>query len=416
LAETANPARVWVTGIGAVTPFGWGLEAFRRGLFEGRTALRPLGLFRTERHRTRVAGEVPDGVGEALSGLRPKERARLSRSDGFALAAAREAAAMARIGEAPGAGVFLGSSTGGLLEGERVFHDLRERPGARLAASRLATHQPDGPAATIARAFAVTGPVVALSSACSAAGMAIEAALRSLREREVELAFAGGADALNELTYAGFNALRAVDEGPCRPFRAGRTGLSLGEGAGMLILESERHARARGAEPLAELLGAGSSCDATHMTAPDAHGEGLALAVEKALADAGIGAEEIDVIDAHGTGTPLNDLAEWRGLERVLGPRVAAIPMLATKGAVGHLLGACAGVEAAGVVLALATGSLPPTQRSGAVDPECPARLVLDGPLALAYPARVLSINLAFGGANVALVLRAEKRSPRFLA
>jgi len=353
---------------------------------------------------------VPAGIDAALACLPPKKRARLSRTDGFALAAAREATLSAHVDLAQEeAGLFLGSSTGGMLEGEGFFDDLRTRAGERLAASRIASQQHNGPTDAVARALGIGGPVVTLSSACSAAGMAIEAALRSLRSGETDVALAGGADALCQLTYAGFNSLRAVDEEPCRPFQSGRKGLSLGEGAGMLLLETEAHARARGARPLAELAGAGSSCDAYHMTAPDPSGDGLALAIEKALTDAGIGAAAVDVINAHGTATPLNDVAEWKALARVFGAHLGEITIMPTKSAVGHLLGACGGVEAVAALLALATGSLPPTPIVDEVDPECPARLVTGAPRAISYPATVLSVNLAFGGANVALVFSADE-------
>jgi 3-oxoacyl-[acyl-carrier-protein] synthase II len=392
-----------------VTPFGWGLAAFERGLYAGRSAIEELRLFPTARHRTRIAGEVRGERSENLPDLPPKRRARLSRTDAFALAAAREGLEHARFDRSPSSlGIFVGSSTGGMFEGEAFFDDLRTKRGARLAASRIASQQHNGPTDAVARALGITGPVVTLSSACSAAGMAIEAALRSLRSGECEAALAGGSDALCQLTYAGFNALRAVDEAPCRPFRMGRNGLSIGEGAGFLVLESEDHARARGARMLAELAGAGSSCDAHHMTAPDPEGAGLALAIKKALADAGLEPEDVALINAHGTATPLNDVAEWKGLGRVFGARASSIPVVATKGHVGHLLGACGGVEAVATVLALATGLVSPAAEPGPLDPECPASLVRGEPRALAYPAAALSINLAFGGANVALLFRSH--------
>lgn len=414
-AERSAPrVRVLVTGMGAVTPFGWGLEAFARGLEEGRVAIGPCSLFSTDGHRTRIAGAVPPGIDAVLADLPPKKRARLTRTDGFALAAAREALATGNLD--PGslypraqAGLFLGTSTGGMFEGESFFWALRDGEQRRVAMSRIASEQHNGPTDAVARELRIGGPVVTLSSACSAAGMAIESALRSLRAGETDVALAGGADSLCQLTYAGFNALRAVDEAPCRPFQAGRAGLSLGEGAGLLLLETEAHARARGARVLGELCGAGSSCDAHHMTAPDPSGEGLALAIEKALEDAGIERDEVHVINAHGTATPLNDVAEWRGLYQIFGARLAEIPILATKSAVGHLLGACGGVEAVATLLALTRASLPPMSCAGAIDPDCPARLVTGAPRALAIPANALSVNLAFGGADVALVLRAEQ-------
>ena len=169
----------------------------------------------------------------------------------------------------------------------------------------------------------------------------------------MDIALAGGSDSLCEITYSGFNALRAVDDAPCRPFREGRAGMSIGEGAGVLVLESLAHARARGAEPLAELRGSGASCDASHMTAPHPEGAGAALALARAFADARLDPDEVDFINAHGTGTPLNDVAEFAAFKAALGPRASEVPLTSTKGVVGHLLGSSGAIEAIATVLGL---------------------------------------------------------------
>jgi 3-oxoacyl-[acyl-carrier-protein] synthase II len=400
--------RVVVTGLGAVTPFGWGVEAFEHGLFHGRPAIDELQQLPSAGHRTSIGGEVRAEDTE-LADLAPRPRSRLTRTDGFAVYAAREALAHAGLDHAPAsAGVFVGTSTGGMLEGEHFFSDLRADGSRRMAMSRLAAQQQNGPTDAVARTLGLGGPSVTLSSACSAATMALEAALESLRAGETDVALAGGADALCQLTYAGFNSLRAVDEASCRPFQADRAGLSLGEGAGILVLETEAHARARGATILAELAGAGSSCDAHHMTAPDPSGAGLALAIRKALGDAGLGADGVDVINAHGTATPLNDAAEWSSLALVFGARASEIPLMTTKAFIGHLLGACGGAEAVASVLALTQRRVPVTPGEGAVDPECPARLVRGAPESVSRAETVLSVNLAFGGANAAALFRRE--------
>jgi 3-oxoacyl-[acyl-carrier-protein] synthase II len=217
---------------------------------------------------------------------------------------------------------------------------------------------------------------------------------------------AGGADGLCRLTYSGFNALRAVDELPAQPFRADRRGLSLGEGSGILVLETAASAARRGGRALAVLAGAGSSCDAYHMTAPEPTGAGAALAMRRALADAGLAPDEIDFVNAHGTGTPHNDEAEWRALVAVFGERARTIPLTSTKGCVGHALGACGGLEALVTVLGLREGIVHPTPGGGPVDPALPAALVLGAPLELAGARAALSLNLAFGGANSAVVFK----------
>jgi 3-oxoacyl-[acyl-carrier-protein] synthase II len=295
-----------------------------------------------------------------------------------------------------------------MYEGERFFEDLLARgAGSPRAHLGLLVSQPvSGPGDEVARHLGVTGPVETLSSACSSATLALGAALDALRAGEVEVAIAGGSDSLCQLTYAGFNALRAVAETPCQPFRQGRSGMSVGEGAAVLILESVERALARGAVPLAELAGAGASCDAHHMTAPDPTGQGAAAAVAAALRDAGMEAEDIDFINAHGTGTPLNDAAEWRAFERIFGRRLPGLPLTATKAIVGHLLGSAGAIEAVATVLGLAASEVHPTPGEGPVDPELPVRLVQGEPLALtpASARAAVSTNLAFGGSNAALV------------
>jgi 3-oxoacyl-[acyl-carrier-protein] synthase II len=243
--------------------------------------------------------------------------------------------------------------------------------------------------------------------------MAIEAAVASLRSGEVELVLAGGSDALCELTYGGFNSLRAVDERPTRPFRADREGLSLGEGAGILVLETLESAERRGAPVLVELAGCGSSCDAYHMTAPEPDGAGAARAIQAALAEAGIGSDAVDFVNAHGTGTPHNDNAEWRALMRIFGERAGRVPVTSTKGSVGHLLGACGALEAVATIQCMLEGRVHPTPGEGPVDEECPVDLVLGAPRVLERCDTALSVNFAFGGANSAIVFeRVEESTP----
>ncbi|HEV7668783.1 MAG TPA: beta-ketoacyl-[acyl-carrier-protein] synthase family protein [Thermoanaerobaculia bacterium] len=408
--------RVAVSGVGAVSGLGWGIDALWAGLVAGRAAIGDFGRFDHARHRTHVAAEVPEpdpALAKTLSGRR------LSLADKFALAAAAEALAQAELPSLAGlsVGLYFGSSTGGMWEGEAFFADLLAGE-PHLRASLLATQQPNGPGDAVARRFGIEGPVETVSSACASGALALGAALEAIRSGEVEIAIAGGADSLCQITYAGFNSLRSVDERPCRPFRAGREGLSIGEGAAVLILESERRALARGVKPLAFLAGAGASCDAHHMTAPEPQGIGAAAAIRAALSDAGLTPESIAFVNAHGTGTPLNDAAEWRAFEHALGDRARAIPVTSTKGLVGHLLGSSGAIEAVATVLCLARGQVHPSSCGGEVDPELGIDLVLDAPRPLPPFApdgatistlAALSTSLAFGGANAALVFtRAE--------
>ena len=399
--------RVVITGLGAVSAAGWGVTPLREALRSGRTAIGAFDRFNHAAQRTHVAGQVPPqpapvGVGRKVGWNR------LSNSDRFALFSACEAAEQAGLSlplDAGYAGVFFGSSTGGMLETERYFEELVRDPGCRPQRALLASHLIGAPAETVARHLGVQGPVETISSACASGSLAIEQAFRAVRGSEVDIAFAGGADCLCLTTYSGFNSLRAVDEGPCRPFRADRRGMSLGEGGGVLVLETLEHAVARGACPLAEVLGAGSTCDANHMTAPHPEGQWAALAVERAIEDAGLEPDAIDFVNAHGTGTPLNDAAEWASLQRIFGERARSIPIEATKGVVGHLLGAAGVVAAVSTVLGLLDREVHPTPGGGEIDPALGIDLVLDGPRSIPRMRAAVSASLGFGGANAAIVL-----------
>jgi 3-oxoacyl-(acyl-carrier-protein) synthase len=403
--------RVVVTGLGAVCGLGRGTEALWRGLLGGRTAIRPLGRFDAATHRTRLAAEVP-GVGEDVAA--ESAEGRLSLADRFALAAAAEALAQAGLappGDTAEAGVFFGSSTGGMWESERWYARLLGRESGRPGLGSLVSQQYNGPGDAVARWAGAHGPVETVSSACTSGAVAIAAAADALRAGEVELALAGGSDSLCQLTYAGFNSLRAVDAGPCLPFRTERGGMSLGEGAAVLVLEPLERALERGARPLAELLAGASACDAHHMTAPSPEGSGAVLAIRRALAEAGLAPDDVDFVNAHGTGTPLNDAAEWQALLAALGEHAREVPVAATKGTVGHLLGAAGAIEAAATVLCLVHGRVHGTPAAGDVDPQAPARLVTGEPAALRPGAVGLSLNLAFGGSNSALLFRGPARA-----
>ena len=393
--------------MGAVSACGWGVPALERALHAGHTEIRPLRRFDTTGQRTRVGGEVPP-VPEEVRRAFPEWR-RLSWADRFALAASREAVSGASLPESLEAlevGVFFASSTGGMPEAERWLAQMIRDPVAAHPGA-LGSQQVNGPGDAVARRLRVCGPVETLSSACASGALALGAALSALRRGEVELAVAGGADALCLTTYAGFNALRSVDEAPCRPFRGSRAGLSLGEGAGVLVLETAASARRRGVAALAEVAGAGASCDAYHMTAPHPDGAAAAGAARQALEDAGLTPAAVDFVNAHGTGTPHNDAAEWSALRGLLGERAARVPVEATKALVGHLLGSAGALEAVVTVLGLRAGLLHPVPGEEAVDPDTPVKLVRGGPLALPGARAALSLNLAFGGANAAVVLTA---------
>ena len=409
MASSPANRRVMVTGLGAVSAAGWGVARLREALRAGETLIASFDRLDHSRQRTHLAAQVPALEASARADFATAD---LSLADRFAVAAALEAIADAGLERIPGprTGVFFGSTTGGLYETERYVEAIVERPDRRPPRALLASHSLSAPGEAVARQLGIEGPVETVSSACSSGSLAIEQALRAVRSGEVDIALAGGSDVLCLTTYSGFNALRAVASEPCRPFRASRSGMSLGEGAAVIVLESIEHAHSRRARVWCELVGAGSSCDASHMTAPHPAGVGAAAAIERSLADAGLDASDIDVVNAHATGTPLNDAAETAALALVFGERVKSLPLEATKGLLGHLLGTAGAIEAVAAILGLTAGEVRPTPGGGDVDPALAVRLVHDRPLPI--PLRTaLSISLGFGGANAALVLRCPEEA-----
>lgn len=401
-ARAARGRRVVVTGLGAVTAAGWGVPALHAALRAGTTTIGDFDRFDHAAQRTHVAGQVPPCPRSVRR--RYPHWGRLANSDRFALVAADEAVEQAAL-EIDGdrTGVFFGGSTAGLIETEQYFAELVRDPASRPRRSLLVSHFVGAPAEVVARRFEITGPVDTVSSACASGGLALEQALRALRDGEVDVALAGGADCLCLTTYSGFNSLRAVDAKPCRPFRADRAGLSLGEGGAVLVLETLEHATARGAQPLAELMGAGSTCDAHHMTAPQAMGEWSSTAMQRAIDDAGLDAGEIHFANVHGTGTPLNDAAESAALKRTFPG--GAIPITATKGVVGHLLGAAGLVAAVATILGLIEREVFPTPGGGDPDPALAVDLVLVEARPLPGMRAGISASFGFGGSNAAVIL-----------
>ncbi len=396
--------RVVVTGLGAVTAAGWGVAAFSDAARSGRTAIGPVTRFPHQAHRTHMAGEVPAPPADRRGIARWP---RISYADRFAISAALEAIAQARLPaslDGLSAGVFFGGSTGGLFESERFYEQLTGGSPGEADRRLLASQHLSSPAEAVARRLRVSGPVETISSACASAGLAIGQALQSVRSGEVDVAITGGADALALTTYAGFNALRSVDERPCRPFRADRTGMSLGEGGAVLVFEALDHARARGAVPLAEVMGAGSTCDATHMTAPHEAGVWAAAAMRAAIADARLVPDDVGYVNAHATGTPLNDAAEYAAMRLVFGDRASRIPVEATKALLGHLLGAAGAIEAVSTILCLQNQIIHPTAGQGDVDPTSLVNMASGAPRPAPGLRYGISSSLGFGGANAAVL------------
>ncbi len=388
--------RVAVTGIGVVSALGPDAKSFEAGLRAGRSGIRPLTLFDTAGFRARLAAQAPDPTP-------PVDDARLataSRPDRFGLQAAFEAVAAAGLDAhaLADAAVIFGTGTGGLTSTEAF---VKAGDGD---ASLLIAHQPASVTDLVARHLGVHGPRTTIMTACSSSATAIGYAADRIRLGHVDVALAGGAEGLTRLTYAGFGCLRATAPGdePCRPFDAERKGLTLGEGAAVLVLEDFDRARARGATILAVVAGWGITADAHHMTAPHPEGEGAARAMRMALDDARLSADAIGYINAHGTGTPHNDAAETLAIKSVLGARAPSVPVSSIKSMVGHTLGAAGAIEAAASVLSLARGFLPPTVNLRTPDPAFGLDYV-PGAAREIEVAAILSNSFAFGGNNTVL-------------
>jgi 3-oxoacyl-[acyl-carrier-protein] synthase II len=401
---------VAVTGLGIVCSIGRNRDEVWQSIVEARDGIGRLTRFPGETFPTDIAAEV-DGTLESSIPIDRRELRRLSRTDRLAVVAAAEA-----IGQANGDGsaplavddtaVSTGSSTGGLLEGEAYYFARLIRGRDRTPASPVIQQPTSGPSDAVARLFALGGGVFSNATACASGGAAIGLAADLLRSRRAGAVLAGGSDALCRLTYSGFNVLQAVDSSPCAPFSADRKGITLGEGAGYLVLERLDDAHRRGATVLAELAGYGASCDAHHPTAPIEDGRGAQAAMRQALEEGGAGPLDVDYINAHGTGTLLNDSAESRAIVSAVG---AAVPVSSTKSFFGHTLGASGAVEAVVTVLALMNGLAPPTLRMNRAGHDCLLDYIPHTGRPMTMRA-ALSNTFGFGGSNVSLLFRRAER------
>ena len=301
-------------------------------------------------------------------------------------------------------GVVIGGGAGGMLEAEEAYRQYLQGSGKGVRYSRFSAFCCASSADQIASNLGLMGPKTTFMTACSSGATAIGYARDLIREGMATVVIAGGTEPLSRITYASFNALQAVDPEYCKPFDKNRQGLSLGEGAGIMILEALSHAKMRGARIYGEVLGYGVSCDSHHMTAPDPEASGAARCIEAALQDSGTAPEQVDYINAHGTATPANDPVETKAIKAVFGQRAYHIPVSSTKSMTGHALGAAGAIEAVACVLAIFQHFIPPTIHLTEHDPECDLDYVTEGSRK-AEVNIVLSNSFAFGGNNTALVL-----------
>jgi 3-oxoacyl-[acyl-carrier-protein] synthase II len=303
-------------------------------------------------------------------------------------------------------GVLLGAGTADLLRNEEYFFTMTKDGIKRARPSDVFQHFSSTPVDIIATKFGLEGLRSCLVAACSSSTIAIGRAVDAIRHGRLDAALAGGTDALARLTYSGFNALRLMDGSPCRPFDRSRAGMSIGEGAGILVLEEMESAKHRGARIYGEVSGYSLSCEAFHPTAPEPDGVAIAAVIRAALADARLPADAVDHVNAHGTATPQNDRAEAKGIEKVFGERARQLPVTSIKSMIGHCLGAAGAVEAAALALTVANRLIPPTINHSETDPDFRVDVVKNE----ARDARVrcaVSTSLGFGGNDAALVIQA---------
>jgi 3-oxoacyl-[acyl-carrier-protein] synthase II len=389
---------VVVTGLGAVTPYGLGVKLFWSGLASGACAIRPLTLIPTDGFRCRVGAEVPDHL--PGSGRR-------SRADRLALAAAAEALEDAGLaaGDRARAALVVGAVGAGMMEAESWYWRAGRHGDDAGAPVALRAMLPSAHAETLAHRLGLGGPRHTVVTACSSGAVAVAEAVDLIAEGVVDVALAGGVDALTRACFMGFNALKLLDPEPCRPFDRDRKGMSIGEGAGFLVLEAAPRARARGARVYAELAGHGITTDAYHVTAPDPEGDGMVRAMAAALERAGLEPAAVEYVNAHGTGTPQNDRTEARALAGVFGEGRLLVSSI--KSMIGHTMAAAGSLEAIATVLALEHGLVPPTANLATPDPDvafdCVPRLPRRVPVSCA-----ISNSFGFGGQNATLLFRRD--------
>lgn len=408
--------RVVVTGIGLVTPIGLDRDSTWDALLAGESGAGPITLFDPADQSVRFACEVK-GFDPAPY-MDAKEARRSDRFVQFAMAATQQAVEQAGLEAAlestppDRVGVIVGSGIGGLNTLEEQHIRMLERGPGRVSPFFIPMFIADMAAGLISMRYGVQGPNYCTVSACSSSAHAVGLAYRSIRTGEADAMITGGTEAtITPLCVAGFASMKAMStrndepERASRPFDRDRDGFVLGEGAGVLVLESLDHARARGAPILAEVAGFGQSADAYHITAPAPEGAGAQLAMREALEDGGVAPEEVDYINAHGTSTPANDVTETQAVKAVFGEHAYELVMGSTKSMTGHTLGAAGGIEFAISCLACAHGVIPPTINLERPDPECDLEYAAEGPIERGVRL-ALSNSFGFGGHNVSLLAR----------
>jgi 3-oxoacyl-[acyl-carrier-protein] synthase II len=400
--------------MGVISSLGEELDVFWQNILAGKSGIKRIQRFDAEPFDAKIGGECLEF--DAGNYIDRKEIKRLDRFAQFALAAAiqasKSAGLSAPVADGDRTGVVIGSGIGGLTELEEQHVRLRDKGPSKVSAFTIPKLMVNAGAGNISIYFGTRGLNTAVATACASATNAMGDAMRCIQRNECDIMFTGGSEAaLTPLGLSSFCAMKALStrndepERASRPFDKDRDGFIMGEGAGILIFEELEHAKARGAKIFAEVIGFGASGDSYHIAAPEPEGRGACLAMQRAIADAGIKPEEIDYINAHGTSTSLGDIGETKAIKKVFGTHAYKLAVSSTKSQIGHLLGASGGVELATSVLAIRDQILPPTINLENPDPECDLDYVPNK----SRPGKIkvaMSNSFGFGGHNASILVR----------
>ena len=415
MENLSSSRRVVVTGLGVVASVGHTVEAFWASLTAGRCGIRRVSLFDPKDLGSQIGAEVTEW--DPALHMDPKEARRNDRYTHFGFVAAKQAFSDSGLDMAvedhDRVGVIIGSGIGGMWTYESQLKVLAERGPRKVSPFTIPSLIGNMCSGLFAIEIGARGPNFGVVSACATGTHALGEAAHMIRRGDADVMVAGGSEAaITPFAYASFCSMKAMStrndspETACRPFDRGRDGFIMGEGAGVLVLESLEHAQARGARIYCELAGYAATCDAFHITQPDPEGKGLSMAMKRALASAAVNPEQVDYINAHGTSTPYNDKFETLAIKKVFGDHARRVAVSSTKSMTGHLLGAAGGIESVICVKTIQSQTIAPTINLLDPDPECDLDYVPN--VARGAKVRtVLSNNLGFGGQNAAVVFRA---------
>ena len=393
--------RVAITGVGIITALGRGLATTEAALKEGKSGIGKIESFDTSLHKTFLGAEVKDV-------LKDKDF-KGDRASVLVLKACKDALEMASFlsnkDYSLHAPVILGTTLGGMLSGQQYHRDLILNKNRQNRTALLKDYFSCNQARHVIEEFGLIGEPLVLHNACASGLSAIGCAFYRIQSGASDVVIAGGYDVFSDFTHAGFNSLQLIAPELCRPFDKNRSGLILGEGTGILIVEELNSAMKRGAKILAEITGYGQSSDAYHITKPDPTAKGAASAIKMAIDKARIKSTDIDYVNAHGTGTQLNDAMEAKALHLALGPYAAKVPLSSVKPMIGHTLGASGAIETIISIIAINGSSAPENLNYKTPDPDCKLNIISGKPKSMEIKT-VLSNSFGFGGSNCALVLK----------